>query len=474
MALRSMAINHLGATDIVNHTHQGANRLNKIDKEEVIMNGKKLKALMRSLIAMMAFLNTMQSHADAVDDTNNQVTALKCGTLLDVDHRAILKGITILVQGDRINAIEKNDRIPEGVRVIDLSDKVCLPGLMDMHVHAMASDPRGKVEHTDSSAKFTLRALSNVQGMLNLGFTTIRIPGDMSESFGDIDLRNTINDGLITGPRMLVAPHRAVAQSLYVPWMPEEPQNLQIRSGVDAARDFVRNQVRHNADWIKVAGDYQFHPDEIQVIFTDEEIKAFAEEAHALRKPITIHSHGNHVANVAARYGYDSVEHGFFIKPETARLMKKQGTWLVPTLTVFDMLYDEYSIAFRERDSPGFRDMAEGLAAERKEARAIRDQAFKYAYDLGVKIAFGTDLGTPELVTREFSYLARLGVSNWDAIAMATINGAELLGMKDQLGSISTGKFADIIALSKNPLDDITAIDTVQFVMRSGEIVRHD
>ncbi len=404
---------------------------------------------------------------------------LKCGSVLDVVKRSSVRNASILVRDDRIAAVGKSIDTPAGAQVIDLQDRVCAPGMMDMHVHLMGSDPRGFGKSSDSTAKLTLRALRNAQLLLDMGFTTIRIPGDASDDFAGIDLRNTINDGLLAGPRMLVAPHRAIAQSLNIPWMPEQPENLLIPAGIDTARNFVRNQVHHGADWIKVAGDFQMHPDKIQVIFTDEEIRAFADEARALRKPITIHSHGNHVASVAAEARYRSIEHGFFITEATARSMKKNGVWLVPTLGVMDGPFDDISAntyAERNVNPAKYREhtQASRKNPERLEAREIRDQAFKYAYDIGVKIAFGTDRAVQEMTAREFSYLVRLGVSNWDAIAMATINGADLLDMKDELGSIDPGKYADIVALPGDPLKDITALEGVNFVMKGGTVIRHD
>lgn len=294
------------------------------------------------------------------------------------------------------------------------------------------------------------------------------MPGDNDPEFGIVALRDAINQGVVTGPRMFVAPH--LLQPIWGQFhiTTENDKNDLVSAGADAARDAVRSQVRHGADFIKVAADAGgIMKDEITRVFTEEEIGAFADEARRLNKRITAHAHGEGAARSAVMSGYDSIEHGFYLSESTAKEMKKRGTYLVPTLGVYDIYFDERAdfSRFGFDFSPN-----EGMADRRKK----RDEAFKFAYKIGVKMAFGTDEIWPDMAGREFSYLSRLGVSNWDAIAMATINGADLLGMKDQLGSISVEKFADIIALPENPLDNIEAMEKVSFVMKGGNIVRRE
>ncbi len=398
-----------------------------------------------------------------------ELTALKCGTLLDVDNRKVLSNITVLVEGDRIAAVEKKMAVPSDARVVDLSDKTCLPGLMDMHVHMMSYD--GKTIRTDrmeSSAKLTLNGLRNINKMLEDGFTTLRIPGDIDPAFGIVDLRNAINEGIVDGPRLFVAPHLLEPVWGIFHGAREGDVNDLVPAGPDAARDAVRKQVRHSADFIKVAADAGgIHKDQIDRMFTDEELRAFVDEAHHLNKKITAHTHGEQTTTAAVLAGYDSIEHGFFLSSKTAREMIKRKVWLVPTLTIFDMYYDD------KADYSKITSYASQFPQKRiemVERRQRRDDAFKRAYKMGVKIAYGTDQFWPNMAIREFSYLVRLGVSNWDAITMATLNGAELLGNTDDLGSISVGKFADIVATAKNPLDDIEEIEDVRFVMKAGSI----
>ena len=431
---------------------------------------KSLLTTVATLLACFAFQGGIVQGAMA-----GQVTALKCGTLLDVEQKKSLNNITVTIDADRIIAVEKNGVVPADAKVIDLSDKICLPGLMDMHVHPTIFDgQRRHVSATDSSAFLVINAIRSVQKLLQAGFTTLRIPGEQDHTYGMIDLRNAINNQVIEGPRLFVAPHRILSENHVVPTYP-----VAIPAGTDAARNEIRKQIRYGADFIKVNADLGgIFMREISRWHTVEEMKALVDEAHAWNKPITSHAHGDEAIRVAVMAGYDSIEHGFFMSESTAKEMKKRGTYLIPTLSVFDMLFDEkmpveeqYLESFMEEyfsrlhNSDAF--------SITKEQRKIRDKSFKYAYKIGVKMAFGSDRGgIVRAHFREFAYLARLGVTPWDTIQMATINAAELLNKTDQLGSIEVGKFADIIALSESPLNDIEAFERgVDFVMKGGEIV---
>ncbi len=404
-------------------------------------------------------------HAEA-----SQLTALQCGTLLDVQKRVVQKNMTILIEEDRILSVEKKAIPPADAKIVDLSDKTCLPGLMDMHVHTMMYD--GKTRRTgptETSATLTLIGMRNVNKMLQNGFTTLRIPGDGDPAYGIIDLRNAINEGIVQGPRLFVAPHLLQPIWGQFHWTTENDVNDLVPAGANAARDAVRREFRHGADFIKIAVDEGgVSKDSITRMFTDEELRAFVDEAHRLNKRITVCAHGAEATHAAVVLGYDSIEHGFFMAEETAREMVNRGTWYVPTLTIFDAYYDD------KLDQSRFSIDVPQRRIDWRERRQKRDVAFKTAYEMGVKIAYGTDRLSPLMASREFSYLVRLGVSNWDAIAMATVNGAELLGVTNDLGSITAGKFADIIATSQNPLDDIENIEDVRFVMKAGTIVRQN
>ena len=406
-----------------------------------------------------------------------QVTVLKCGTLLDVKNKQTLENVTVIIETDRITSVEKSGAIPADANVIDLTDKTCMPGLMDMHVHPSVFDGKHRhVSGTDSSAFLVINAVRSVQKLLEAGFTTLRIPGEQDHEYGMIDLRNGINNGVIQGPRLFVAPHRLLSENSIVPTYP-----VAVASGVDGARNAIREQIKHGADFIKVNADLGgiFVP-EISRWHTVEEMKTFVDEAHAWNTRITSHAQGEEAIRVAVLAGYDSIEHGFFMSESTAKEMKKRGTYLIPTLTVFDALFDEeydgnkhtkdyMEKSFEER-------LLETPIAVAKERRKLRDKSFKFAYKIGVKIAFGTDRGgIVEAHLREFAYLDRLGVTPWDAIQMATMNGAEVVGELDRLGSIEPNKFADIIALSENPLNDTEAFErSVTFVMKGGEVIRRD
>ena len=407
-----------------------------------------------------------------------QVTALKCGTLLDVKQKKTLQDVTVIIKADRIVSVKKGGAIPADANVVDLSDKTCMPGLMDMHVHPSIFDGKHRhVSGTDSSAFLVINAVRSVQKLLEAGFTTLRIPGEQDHEYGMIDLRNGINNGVIEGPRLFVAPHRILSENRVVPNFP-----VAVPAGTDAARNEIRKQIKNGADFIKVNADLGgIFVREISRWHTVKEMEALVDEAHAWNTRITSHAQGEGAIRVAVLAGYDSIEHGFFMSESTAKEMKKRGTYLIPTLNVFDMFFDE-DYGIDEQFLGGFtEEYFKRLGHDHeysvtRENRKLRDKSFKYAYKIGVKMAFGSDRGgiIPAHL-REFAYLARLGVTPWDAIQMATINGADVLGKIDQLGSIEPNKFADIIALSENPLNDTEAFErSVTFVMKGGEVIRRD
>ena len=436
------------------------------------------KAICKSLVLVLVFvLRVPYSLAEVFGSgAASSAIAIKCGVLLDVIQKQATNDATIIVKDDRIVAIEEQAAISDTMPVVDLSNSYCLPGLMDMHFHLGYYDKRGARDSAnESSASLAITALTNAQILLNDGFTTIRAPGENDADFGIVDVRDAINAGVVKGPRLFVAPHGLQPIWGYGHFADEGDKNELIPAGPDAMRDAVRNQVRHGADWIKTFSDMGLHPDKnhpdrIYRTFTDEELSAIVDETHALKKRIAFHAHGDYGARLGTILGADSIEHGFFNKDSTSRLMKEKGVYLVPTLSVFDYWHDEQateSLKIMNLD-------AEAVKEERKETREIRDEAFKYAYKIGVKIALGTDQVVPSMAIREFSYYTRLGVSPWDVISMATINGADLLGMKAELGSVNVGKYADIIATPDNPIDDVSALENVNFVMKAGEVIRFD
>ena len=401
----------------------------------------------------------------------SNLTALECGRLLDVETETVLQNVTIVVEGDRIQSVEENSAAPSGAHRIDLSDKVCLPGLMDMHSHVMMSDfvPLGEA----SSAMLALNAVTMISELLDRGFTTLRIPGDWDSEFGIVDVRNAVNSGQFRGPRMFVAGHKlGFHRYMKLSGIDADVGYHKVDPGTEGVREAVRTQIEHDVDWVKFIADKgNLHTEGVVRIFDDEEVAAFVEESHKHDTPITAHAIGDEGSLIATLSGADTVEHGFYISKETAEEMKRRDVWLVPTLTVLDMFDDEnFDVSKTSMTQADF-DSVKDIYLKNI---PYRDEAFKYAYEIGVKMAYGTDMIWPAYAAREFTYLVKRGVTHWDAIQMATINSADLLGMKDDLGSVTPGKIADIVALEGDPLTDISAMEQVRFVMQGGRVVRED
>ena len=286
-------------------------------------------------------------------------------------------------------------------------------------------------------------------------------------------MRNAVNRGVIPGPRLFVAGHKLGFQR----YMKKDGKDVDagnhaVGAGVEGVREAVQNQVDHGVDWVKFIADAgNLKSEGVKRLFNDEDVQAFVEEAHRHNTPITAHAIGDEAAYVTAVAGVDTIEHGFYISEATAEEIKKRDIWLVPTLTVLDMFDDDKLYAEADDWLKAAIDAMRGVHLENIEHRNV---SFQYAYEIGVKMAYGTDMIWPKFSKREFFYLVRLGVSHWDAVKMATINSAQLLGVEDKIGSIAEGKYADIIALDGDPLTDIAAIESTVFVMKGGDVIRHD
>ena len=422
--------------------------------------GKRLKRSLPS--ALVLGLLAVTASADS--------TVLRCGTLVDVERRQLVRQQDILVDDGVIAAVGSELAEPDGATVINLGGHYCLPGLIDAHTHLM---PGGSGLNS-SSAEKTLIALKNAQTMLQHGYTTLRIPGDGDIGYGSIALRDAIASGLFTGPRMQVAPHflcplgghcdrNALAADSGVPTAAHV-----IAAGEDAAREAVRRELKYGADWIKVhatGGIMSTGDDPWVQAFTDTELAAFSDETHRHGKKITAHIHGADAVKSAVRAGFDSVEHGTLMDDEAVEMMVESGTWLVPTVYVLDYLVE----------STQSRRITPEIMAKARAVAKIRDVSFRKAYEAGVRMAVGSDQVFPHRHSaREFAALVRQGVTPMDAIVMGTINGATLLGLEDEIGSVAVGKQADIIAVPGNPLEDISVLEKVEFVMLGGRIFRND
>jgi len=357
------------------------------------------------------------------------------------------------------------------------------PGFIDAHTH-LTSDFSGnynerrlrELDLTITELAYTY--IAHARATIEAGFTTVRDVGSRitnTHDFPDVGLRNAINRGLITGPRMLVATHGIGASGGHFdPFsgfrdmiFGREPDWTDgIADSPDEIRKAVRHEVENGADVIKaaVSGGVLSLADEVDVPqLTAGEMAALVDESHRLRKKVAVHCHGDQAGREAIEAGVDSIEHGSFLKPETLALMKNKGTFLTPTL-----LASEY-IKGKLGQYPA---NVQGKAMAAYDARS---EMFRNSLKIGVKISFGTDAAVfPHgQNAKEFKLMTDLGMPPIDALKSATANDAELLGISQKLGTLEKGKLADVIAIPGDPTQDITATERVSFVMKEGKIIRN-
>ena len=406
-------------------------------------------------------------------------TAIHAGRLIDGSGGAPRSQVTILVQGDRIVSVTSGFTAPAGAQVIDLSNATVLPGLIDTHVHLTSQFDGGnpvaeQVTETDMTAAFKMPAYA--RATLEAGFTTVRDVG------GDTDLivaeKRAIAAGTIAGPRMWVAGsplsptgghgdgHSGLDPQLKQPqW--DEP----LVDGVDSAIRIVRDHRRRGVDLIKImpsGGVLSVNDDPNLQLMNDAEIKAVVDTAHALGMKVAAHIHGRGAIEHALMMGVDSVEHGSYAGPESYALFKKGGAYLVPTLLIAQRVY-EVAKAHPEQLPPSSAAKALAIAPHLQANLAA-------AYKAGVKVAFGTDetLVPHGENAKEFALMVEAGMTPADAIAAATRNAADLIGASGDIGAVAPGHFADIIAVSGDPLADVRQLEHVGFVMKGGVVYRRD
>ena len=412
----------------------------------------------------------------------DQLIALKAARLFDGKSNALLQNGVVIVQGDKIVDAGSNLPVPSGAQVIDLGDATLAPGFMDAHTH-LTADFSGnynerRLQQLDLNvSEQAIRATAFARATVEAGFTTVRDLGSRfiaSHEFVDVALRNSINKGVIVGPRMLVATKGIGATGGHFDptggfrdfLFGREPDYTDgIANGPDEIRKAVRFEVKNGADVIKaaVSGGVLSLGDEVDTPqLTPAEMTALVDESHRLRKKVAVHCHGDQAAREAIEAGVDSIEHGSFMKPETLTMMKKKGTFLTPTL-----MASEWIMSKLDNYPPA-------LQAKAKAATAARSEMFRNAVKMGIKISFGTDAAVfPHgQNAKEFKLMVDLGMSAIDALKSATGNDAELLGIGQKVGTLEKGKLADIIAMPGDPTSDITATERVSFVMKEGKIIR--
>ena len=407
--------------------------------------------------------------ATAATAAEPQRIAIRAARLIDGRGGNVVAPAVVIVRGNKIESV--GTAIPEGAKVIDLGDSTLLPGLIDAHVHVLLQGDITSAEYDaqlfrESLAYRALRATKALRIALRHGFTTMRDLETEGAMYTDVDLKKAINAGIIDGPRLVVSTRAMSVTGGYGPsgYAPDVsyPMGVQIVDGVENARKAVREQLAHGADWIKVYADRSYFIDKNGTLssiptFTLDEMKAIVEEAHRLRHKVAAHAMARPGISNALNAGVDSIEHGVAIPDDLIDMMVAKGVYLCPTLTVTEYV------------APG-RTAAGGVIWGKMPA--FHHDSFQRALRKGVKIAFGTDAGgfdwTALNQAKEFEYYTRFGMTPMQAIESATRVAAELLDMSDRVGTIEPGKLADLVAVPGNPLQDITAMERVSFVMKDG------
>ena len=395
--------------------------------------------------------------------------AIRAGRLLDVRTGEYRRDVYITVEQGRITALGAN--APAGALVIDLSSKVVMPGIVDVHVHTGDDlvDHSAAARMRISAAQSALNGAYKVHQYLMHGVTTLRDAGETNAYYPQLALRDSIAQGLIEGPRMLCAGmlismsggHSDDDTTAVDFGLPKRPN---IADTVDELRVAVRRDLKYGADWIKLmasGGVVDLNSDFRTQELSEEQMAAAVELAHRAGRRVMAHAEGTAGIRAAVRAGVDSIEHGTMLDEESATLMAAKGTWLVPTLAAFQVGLE-----------PGT-----GAGMDAKMLRKARDilqyqqPAFALALKHHLNIAFGDD-DEADRVGAEYSALVKGGMTPLAAVQAGTINGARLLGLETEIGAIETGKVADIIAVDADPLTDIGAMKQVSFVMAAGRIVR--
>ncbi len=400
--------------------------------------------------------------------------AIRAGRLIDGKSEKPLENPLILVEGDRIASVTVHGNAPAGVQVIDLGNATVLPGFIDAHTHLLLHGDTTPEEYDAQLLKESIPyrailAARNAQIALSHGFTAMRDLETEGAMYADVDVKKAIASGEVPGPRLQVATRAMTPTGMYplldYSWELKMPTGVQYVDGVDGARKAVREQVMYGADWIKYYSDgrVRFDADgrlHSRVIFTDEEARAIVDESHRLEKKVAAHAIGSDGIAAALRAGVDTIEHGDGLTDELMDEMVRKGVYWVPTITVD-------------------RNLAAGSTGEFwKKTFNLQRENFSKAIQKRVKIALGTDAGGFDWKkvnqAKEFEYYVEYGMTPMQAIRTGTSVAAELLGWSETAGTVEAGKWADLVAVGGDPLKDITELQNVKFVMKSGAIFKDE
>jgi imidazolonepropionase-like amidohydrolase len=403
--------------------------------------------------------------AGAQQNAPAKIIALRASRMLDVKSGSMVRDAVVLIQDEKITATGPALKIPAGAEVVDLGNATLLPGLIDCHTHLMArmsdDDPQGYGLSllTKSQAFRALEGAADARITLRAGFTAVRDVESEGSGYADVALRDAINQGLVEGPRMQVATRGIAAIGRYFPFdispdLPDFPTGAQMISGPEEARRAAREQIGHGANLLKVYADWGVPT------LTIEEIRPIVEEAHKAKIKVAAHADSPDGIRNALNAGVDSIEHGHRADRGSFELMKEKNVFWVPTIG-----YYFYAVDTAKSPQP-HKYMQETLERTRQNISTARE--------LGVRVANGFDPSSAEAHgknARELIAMTKLGMSPLEAIRAATTNAAELMGWQDKVGSIEVGKYADVIAVSGDPLADIGELEHVKFVMKGGTVV---
>src|SRR5437879_1068193 len=383
------------------------------------------------------------------------LTAIRDGMLIDGKSDKPIENALILIEGDKIASATPGGGAPAGAEVIDLSKTTVLPGFIDTHTHVLLQGDITAEEYDAQLLKQSIPyrailAARNAQIALSHGFTAMRDLETEGAMYADVDVKTAIANGEVPGPRLQVATRAMTPTGLYpllgYSWELRLPTGVQYVDGVDGARKAVREQVMYGADWIKYYSDRRehFEPDgrlRSSVNFTEDEARAIVEEAHRLGKKVAAHAIGSDGIAAALRAGVDTIEHGDGLTDTLMDEMVRKGVYWVPTLTVD-------------------RNLAQGREGFWRKTFDLQQANFTKAMRKGVKIALGTDAGGFDWKkvnqAKEFEYYVQYGMTPMQAIRAGTSVASDLLGWSETAGTVAAGKWADLVAVSGNPLKDIT------------------
>ena len=400
--------------------------------------------------------------------------ALVADRVIDGVGSSARTGTVVVVDGERIVALGDRSAIPAGARVIELPGRTLMPGFINCHEHPlMYGDDYQNAHLQASSAYKALMGLAALQRQLLAGWTTVRVMGDADVHYANQDIRKTVDGGVFIAPRLTGAGHYISITggggdvNYFSPEQTVIADGL-VADGPEEIRKAIRQEVKYGSDWIKllVTGAYQSVGDDPRnVAFSPEELAAAVSEAARHNVPVAAHAHATDGIKQAVAAGVRSIEHGTFIDDEGIQMMAAKGTFLVPTIYVGDYYVEGDKLRAQDKQD-------EYATHQRGKFLAAVGRAHKQ----GVKVAVGVDLGgymtDPVVFVREMAVLVEAGLTPMQAIQAGTRVGAELLRWDDRLGTIEAGKLADLVAVAGNPLDDMKALERVEFVMVGGKVAK--